>query len=369
MSAPPHCACPLEPWRPCSRSTRSGVRRRRLVRARGRRLARRGRRLAGRARSRAHRRPASWSLRSKQRLARARAHRRASPSATILVDVAFSLDRRADCRSCWAGPCPRSRSPPSSAPARASPTRMTTLVDAVLGRPDDEAAAPRRPHPRHRPACVGQIALAGFQSLAVRRAGRGARRGPSRRHRRARPPPARSPLVAWACGRLVDRPAARRGWTRSRWPRVAQFTGLALEGAALAAALAAAGARRWRASPAADDDRVRRLGRGRLRRAQPRCHALATLATAGRADRRPRPAARRRRRAGRRGRRAARARPRAAAASRTSRRYLEAGAAITLLYLASVEVVTLAGPEHTGPDGAERALGGRRRRRARPPVG
>ena len=31
-----------------------------------------------------------------------------------------------------------------------------------------------------------------------------------------------------------------------------------------------------------------------------------------------------------------------------ARRYLEAGAAVTLLYLASVEVVTLAGPEHTG---------------------
>ena len=30
------------------------------------------------------------------------------------------------------------------------------------------------------------------------------------------------------------------------------------------------------------------------------------------------------------------------------RRYLEAGAAVTVLYLASVEVVTLAGPEHTG---------------------
>ena len=95
---------------------------------------------------------------------------------------------------------------------------------------------------------LGQIALAGFQSLAFD----------------APVEPLSGPLasttalaaagaiavVAWACGRLVD--AQLRPWLDTlALVAVAQFTGLALEGAALAAMLAARGARARRASPAA----------------------------------------------------------------------------------------------------------------------
>ena len=191
---------------------------------------------------------------------------------------------------------------------------MTELVDAVIGRPDDEAAR-RADRILAMAGLLGQIALAGFQGLAVRRPGRGARRPVRLRHARS-PPPARSRVVAWACGRLVgDRPAP-----------VARHAGAGLRRALHRPRARGRRARprrspprrsRWRALARRNDDRLRRagppLGFAALSLVAHARHARA----ARRAARRARPPARRRRRAGGRRRRAVRGQPRAARRSRT----------------------------------------------------
>ncbi len=116
-------------------------------------------------------------------------------------------------------------------------------------------------------------------------------------------------VVAWACGRLVN-PQLRPWLDTLALAAIAQFTGLALEGAALAAALAAQALGLASLARRADDRYAAWAAVGFT--ALSLAHTLGTLADARRADQRPRPPARRRRRAGRRGRRAGRAQPRAA---------------------------------------------------------
>ena len=239
---------------------------------------------------------------------------------------------------------------------------MTKLVDAVIGRPDDEAAR-RADRILAMAGLLGQIALAGFQSLAVRRAGRGARR-PVRRHHGARRR-RRARVVAWACGAAGRRPAApvagharaglrralhrprargrrarrdaRRPGARAGEPRPPRRRPLRRVGAPSASPRSAWSTRSPRSRP--PDALLDGLD-------QPLAAAGALAAVAG----------------------ALLALSRAPLRHhRTSRRYLlSRRRASRVLYLASVEVVTLAGAGAHGPDAAERAVGAGGRRRARP---
>ena len=220
--------------------------------------------------------------------------------------------------------------------------------------PDDEAAA--APTASSRMAgLLGQIALAAFQSLAVRRPPPRRSPAPFAADARRSPPPARSRVVAWACGAARRRPrwrtvldalalAARRALHRPRARGRRADRALAAE--ALALAELARRARRPLAAWAA----VAFAALGARARAR---HARAADALLDGLD----APARRRRRAGS---------PSPARCSRVSRAPLGVtgrGASCapaprsSLLYLASVEVVTLAGPAHTGPDAAQRAVG------------
>jgi uncharacterized membrane protein len=221
------------------------------------------------------------------------------------------------------------------------PTRLSTLVDGVLGPADDDQAR-RADRVLALAGLFGQIALSAFQSLAYS-APVDALSGPLT-DADMLVAAGTIAVVAWACGRLVD--ARLRPWLDAlALTAVAQFTGLALEGAALAAALSA-----------------QALGLVALaRRHNDRYAAWAALAFAGLAlgqalvtlaapdallNGLEQPLA------------AAGALAAVAAALigvaqaplgvKDSRRWLETAAAITLLFLASVEIVTLAGPEHTG---------------------
>jgi uncharacterized membrane protein len=150
-------------------------------------------------------------------------------------------------------------------------------------------------------------------------------------------------VVAWACGRLAG-PVWRTGLDGLALAAVAHLTGLALEGAALSAVLAAealalAELARRRDDAVAAWGAIAFAGAGLL-------HALAVLAPpTALIDGLDQPLA------------AAAALGAAAAAlaaatrapvGAEARRVLGAGAAITLLYLASVEVVTAGGPDLTG---------------------
>jgi hypothetical protein len=218
---------------------------------------------------------------------------------------------------------------------------MTTLVDSVLGRADDEAAR-RADRILAMAGLLGQIALAGFQSLAFN-APADALAGPFAGTTALAAAGALA-VVAWACGRMVD--DRLRPWLDTlALACVAQFTGLALEGAALAAMLAAQAlalaslARRtgdryaaWAAAGFAALSLVHTLatlaGPDALLvgLAQPLAAAGALAAVAG----------------------ALLALSRAPLGLAGGRRHLQIGAALTVLYLTSVEVVTLAAPEYTG---------------------
>jgi hypothetical protein len=127
---------------------------------------------------------------------------------------------------------------------------------------------------------------------------------------------ARWPSVAWACGRLVDE--RLRPWLDTlALAAVAHFTGLALEGAALGfTALSLVHALSTLAAPPALIDGLE----------HPLGAAGALAAVAG----------------------ALLGISRTPLGVKDARRRLETGAAVTVLYLAGVEVVTLAGPQHTG---------------------
>jgi uncharacterized membrane protein len=221
------------------------------------------------------------------------------------------------------------------------PTDFTKLVDAVLGRPADDAAR-RADRVLAIAGLVGQITLAGFQSLAFN-APVEALSGPLT-DGTALAAAGAIAVVAWACARIAGDPL--RPWLDTlALAAVAQFTGLALEGAALAAALAAQALGLATLARRTNDPYAAWAAVGFV--ALSVLHTLATLATPDALfvglDQ---PLA------------AAGALAAVAAAlyglSRTplripgARRRLETAAAVTVLYLASVEVVTLAGPEHTG---------------------
>jgi uncharacterized membrane protein len=221
------------------------------------------------------------------------------------------------------------------------PNGMTSVIDAVLGRPDDEAAR-SADRVLALAGLFGQIALAGFQSLAFH-APVDAVAGPLASSTALAAVGAIA-VVAWACGRLVD--DQLRPWLDTlALAAVAQFTGLALEGAALAAVLAAQALGLAGLARRTDDRYTAWAAVGFA--ALSLGHTLATLATPeALLEGLDQPLA------------AAGALAAVAAAllglSRTplelpdARRYLETAAAVTVLYLASVELVTLAGPEHTG---------------------
>ena len=291
--------------------------------------------VARRARARAHRRSASPPP-ARAHLPRTRADRR-SRSASC-SPTSRSRRSRPACRSCSAGPSPRCRSPPCSAPARAA-GRARKLVDAVdRAAPDDEAA--RR---ADRILAIGRPArpdrALGLPGTRVRRApSRGARAAPfasrhgAGRRRRARRrrlglrpgSPGRRAYRIWldalalaavahftgprARGRGADRRARRRG-ARARRPRRAATTTGRPPGPP-------------RPSPA-------RPAPTRSARSPPPDALLdgldAPLAAAG--------GARRRRR------RAVRGQPRALA-HRGRAAVCAPSPRVTLLYLASVEVVT-----------------------------
>jgi len=221
------------------------------------------------------------------------------------------------------------------------PTHMTRLVDAVIGRPDDEAAR-RADRILALAGLVGQIALAGFQSLAFN-APVESLSGPFA-GTTALVATGALAVVAYLCGRLVD--DRLRPWLDTlALALVAQFTGLALEGAALAAVLAAQALGLASLARRNDDQYAAWAAVGFA--ALSLLHTLATLATPDALlvglDQPLAAAGALVAVAG-----ALLAIGRAPLPIKDVRRYLEAGAAVTVLYLASVEVVTLAGPEHTG---------------------
>ena len=145
---------------------------------------------------------------------------------------------------------------------------MTTLVDSLLGRPDDEAAR-RADRILALAGLVGQIALAGFLSLDIN-APDEALSGPLASSTALAAAGALA-VVAWACGRLVN-PQLRPWLDTLALAAIAQFTGLALEGAALAAALAAQALGPGEPRPPPRRP-LRRLGGGRLHRAEPHARA------------------------------------------------------------------------------------------------
>jgi hypothetical protein len=221
------------------------------------------------------------------------------------------------------------------------PTPFSKLVDTVIGPADDEAAR-RADRILALGGLLGQIALSAFQGLAfdapvtqlsgplassTALAGAGA-----------------IAVVAWACGRLAGE--RYRIWLDTlALTAVAHFTGLALEGAALAATLAAEALALAALARRHDDPYAAWAAAGFALLSL--THTLGTLATPDALfvglDA---PLA------------AAGGLAASAAAlfmvSRVDlripdgRRILETAAAVTLLYLASVEVVTAAGPTLTG---------------------
>ena len=219
---------------------------------------------------------------------------------------------------------------------------MTELVDAVLGRPDGEAAR-RADRILALAGLLGQIALAGVPEPGVRRAGRGARRPARRRRGARRRRRARRRRLGLRAARRTR--SCARGWTRSRSPRSRSSPALALEGAALTAR---SPPRRSRSPALArrHDDRYAAWAAVGFA-ALGLVHALGTLAPPDALlDGLDPPLAA----AGALAAVAAAlfAVSRAPLAIQDARRYLATAAALTLLYLASVEVVTAAGPEHTG---------------------
>ena len=187
-------------------------------------------------------------------------------------------------RSCSAGPSPRSPFAALLGARSDKPNGMTKLVDAVIGRPDD-AAARRADRILATAGLLGQIALAGFHGLAVRRAARASspaarrRHGAGRRRRASRSSPG-------PAARLADRACAP--WLDALALALPSRTspGLALEGAALAARSPPRRSR-W---PALARRSATASPRGRRSASPP--SALAPRArharTAGRAHRRPR---------------------------------------------------------------------------------
>jgi len=229
----------------------------------------------------------------------------------------------------------------SALPFAALLGRTSPLVDRVMGRPQDEASV-RADRVLAMAGLVGQIALSGFQGLLFDAP-------PSELAGGIAPSTALAAagaiaLVAWACARLAG--PQFRGWLDAlALTAVAHFTGLALDDAALAATLAAealalAGlARRnddrytaWAAVGFAGIALLHTLGTLAIPDAlfvgldAPLAAAGALAAVAA----------------------AVAAVSRAPLGVPNARRILEAGAALTLLYLVSAEVVTAAGPTLTG---------------------
>ncbi len=221
------------------------------------------------------------------------------------------------------------------------PGRDARIVDAVIGRPEGEAEF-RADRILAMAGLFGQIALAAFQGLLVDARPEDLAGGFAPGS--ALVAAATLAVVAWACARLAG-PTWRAGLDTLALAAVAHFTGLALEGSALTAALAAealalAGLARR------NDDRLTAwaaLGFAGMALA----HALVTLAAPiALLDGLDAPLA------------AAGALVAVSAAifavSRAplgdpdAGRGLRAVAALTLLYLASVEVVTAAGPTLSG---------------------
>ena len=172
-----------------------------LVALAGAHIARRHRR---RARARGSRASSRWSC---------------SAIGIVLADVAFaSIAERAAARArLGAVGAPVRRA--ARRAHRTSRTALTSSSTASSAAPDERGAGARRPHPRASAGLLGQIALAAaFQTLACRRPRRGARRpgspppdGAARRRRvRASSP---GPARGWSAT------ACAPGWTRWRWPR------------------------------------------------------------------------------------------------------------------------------------------------------
>ena len=177
------------------------------------------------------------------------------------------VDRLRACRSCSAGPSRRSRSPPILGARSDKPSRADQARRRGPRPPGRRGRPPRRPHPRHgRPVRPDRARR--LPEPRVQRAGRVARAARSPAPRRS-PPPARSPSSPGPAGGSSNEQL--RPWLDTlALAAVAQFTGLALEGAALAAALAAQAL--GLAEPRPPPRRpLRRVGGGRLRRAQPGC--------------------------------------------------------------------------------------------------
>ena len=221
------------------------------------------------------------------------------------------------------------------------PNGMAKLVDGVIGRPDDEAGR-RADRILATAGLLGQIALAGFQSLAVN-APAEALSGPFAGTTALAAAGALA-IVAWGCGRMVD--DRLRPWLDTlALACVAHFTGLALEGAALAAMLAAQALALASLARRADDRYATWAAAGFA--ALSLIHTLATLATPDALlvglDQPLAAAGALAAVAG-----ALLALSRAPLGITQWRGYLLTGAALIVLYLTSVEVVTLAGPAHTG---------------------
>jgi uncharacterized membrane protein len=221
------------------------------------------------------------------------------------------------------------------------PNGLTKLVDTVLGRPDDESAA-RADRILALAGLAGQIALTGFQGLAFD-APVSQLNGPLASSAALAAAGAIA-VVTWACARLAG--GRYRMWLDTlALTAVAHFTGLALEGAALAATLAAEALALGALARRHDD-----LYAAWAAAAFAAISLLVTLCTLATPDMlfvglgAPLAAA---------GGLAAGAAAlfaisRVPLGVEHSRRVLETAAAVTLLYLASVEVVTFAGPTHTG---------------------
>jgi hypothetical protein len=221
------------------------------------------------------------------------------------------------------------------------PGHTVRIVDFVLG-PAEDASARQADRILATAGLLGQITLAGFQGLLADAQPDALAGGLAPGSALA--VAATLAVVAWACARLAG-PGWRTGLDTLALAAVAHFTGLALEGAALTATLAAealalAGLARRNGDQLTAWAAVTFAGLGLV-------HAVATLALPiALLDGLDAPLA------------AAGALVAVAASlaavSRTplgvpnARRILATAAALTLLYLASVEVVTAAGPTLTG---------------------
>ena len=277
----------------------------------------------------------------------------------VLANIAFASIATGLPLVARLGRCRRSRSPRSSAPARASRARSRSSSTPSSAAPTARApAAPTASSPW--PACsarsrspASRASRSTRRSTQLERPARrrhGARRrGRDRRRRLCLRPPRRRALPDVAGHARADRASRTSPGSRSRAPRSPPT--LAAEALALAAL-----ARRER-------DPLRGVGGGR---ASPRWRSRTR---SPRSRRRTRCSSASTPRSPPRGGLAAAA----AALFMVSRAALRIDArpprssrpraAVTLLYLASVEVVTLAGPAHTGQTllSVLWALGGRRR--------